>query len=353
MNETSSLFTDSSASKSALKLNQGERSNLFAKLGASVITPHSSQNKSQNLKNDKGIRSSVVEDNKNEGIVLKDPTYGIEHIHGFRVANLGNNSLLKELDGYQDSQRQKYQKIDETPKPRGLASLRHPDPPNHAIETQVSIFSISDQDKLVKKPIGHAILLSGDLLITSNSIISSEQSEVFIRTFNNRPISIIKEKNFISNKNWNFTILSVANFSKDYEDIRTPFSLMQRSVVKMIDQDPWADMNVVNIDQKQFCFTSGRNEKFLPGSGVFTSNWELQGMYTHSISYLNFAVRFEPILAYLRLNRGPLYYPELENLIDPYINHIDHSKSSKHYQSYINSVQSLMKYFDPKTFINM
>lgn len=155
------------------------------------------------------------------------------------MANLGNVSFIRELAGLNDEELiREIRYKNETPMVNGQSTLKHKDPPIEIIETRVDLFLKSDEGKLRIRPIGHAILLSSNLLFTTHTVLSNAESPIIIKTYNNRLITLSPDKAFITSSDINYTIIASEPFTSQSLDMRVPFKLASGCVVRMLDQDP-------------------------------------------------------------------------------------------------------------------
>lgn len=79
-------------------------------------------------------------------------------------------------------------------------------------------------------------------------------------------------------------------------------------------------LQVVDINEKYFAFSSRTLENYQQSSPVFSKYWELQGLYSHSLLNLHFVLRLEPIFSHLLRIQSSVLSEEFDNLLSFYTN---------------------------------
>ena len=132
---------------------------------------------------------------------------------------------------------------------------------------------------------------------------------LIIKNFKGQELIINKFGPFIEGDE--FTIISIENSLEALPgNICVLFKLNKMDTVHILDNNKIINVSIVDINQKYFAFSYAGGPKFVIGSTVFSSKFELQGIYSHSILDLHFVYRFEPIIAFLIRNQKTIDHAE-------------------------------------------
>lgn len=162
----------------------------------------------------------------------------------------------------------------------------------------------------------HGILVNYDFVITIGNMDKNHIKNGKILDYCGRELMLNKFAPLITEGD--FSLVPIEECGLKFANAYTTFKLGKMDTVFLLGVDMRFKFYVIDITAKYFVFTNVGYTDFKRGSAVFSTKWELQGMYSHSILNMHFVSRLEPIFTSL-LNIQPQYDSiHLNYLLSPY-----------------------------------
>ncbi|OMJ83042.1 hypothetical protein SteCoe_16138 [Stentor coeruleus] len=162
----------------------------------------------------------------------------------------------------------------------------------------------------------HGILVNYDFILTTGHMDKTNVKNGKILDYCGRELVLNKFAPLISEGD--FSLVPIEKKDLKCANAYTTFKLGKMDTVFLLGVDTRFKLYVTDITAKYFVFTNIGYADFKRGSGVFSINWELQGMYSHSILNMHFVSRLEPIFTSL-LGIQPQYDSiHLNYFLSPY-----------------------------------
>ena len=183
-------------------------------------------------------------------------------------------------------------------------------PPEALFQSQIKFMTA---DESIDR---YGILLPCNLVLTVPSLNKNTLKSFRLKSFQNQTVTINKVGALVQDRD--FAVVTVDDCGLEPGNVRCAFKLNKMDRVHVLGYDTRYHMNVVDITYSCFAFTYVGYTNFIRGAQVYSTKWELQGIYSHSILDLHFVLRFEPILSSLLRNREEIDRPEVEKMLSPY-----------------------------------
>lgn len=243
---------------------------------------------------------------------LEIPNDGIEHIRYLRRLEYGGDSFMN-LEAKPDFHVWTSNKSigEKAEKNDYLARFIDPvHPTDSLLQTQVKF--LNSEGKIER----YGILLQWDLILTVHQMTRGQIKALAFTTHNGQNIEFNRLGPLILEKD--FTIIPINNCNISAANVSAAFRLQKMEKIYVLGSNTRYDMYIVEITQKYFAFTCLGFTEFIKGVQIYSTRWDLQGIYSHSILDLHFAYRFEPILSYLFRHKSELNHPSIDKTLLPY-----------------------------------